>query len=415
MTTVQNAAVADPDRLQALDLIRGAAVLGILIVNMQLFSMPDALSVNPFALGQPSNSDLTIWSVIQVLAESKFMTIFSMLFGAGIVLMTSRVERRGANPGRLHYRRMFWLLIFGLLHAYLLWHGDILVFYAVCGMLVYAARRLQPRALAALGIVMLAIGTSISGAFGLTWASLPDEARTEWQSYWQPAASAVGAERAAFRGSWVEQERQRVRMSLDTHLGDIVAWGIWRAGGLMVLGMALLKLDILTGRRSRRYYVTLAAVGLATGLPLVAWGLREFFAHRSSLPDSVFLVPLWNYWGSILVALGYIGVLMTMWTSGVMPGLIARLSSVGKTAFSCYILETVICTTIFYGHGLGWFGGVDRLQQLLLTFAVWVALLLLAPLWLRRFQYGPLEWLWRRLTYGTVMPSPAGSEPAHVR
>ena len=120
------------------------------------------------------------------------------------------------------------------------------------------------------------------------------------------------------------------------------------------------------------------------------------------LPEAVFLAPQWNYWGSLLAALGYIGLLMTMWKAGMMRGLTARLAAVGRTAFSCYILETLICTGVFYGHGLGLFGSVDRLQQLILTVAVWFVLLLLAPLWLRRFNYGPLEWIWRTLTYGRV-------------
>ena len=172
----------------------------------------------------------------------------------------------------------------------------------------------------------------------------------------------------------------------------------------MLLGMALLRSGVLTGRRTRRQYALQAAIGLACGLPLVAWGLYQFQAVNWRLPDSLFIIPLWNYWGSILVALGYIGLLLTMWKAGVMRGIVSRFSAVGRTAFSGYILETLICTTIFYGHGLGLFGAVDRLQQLILTVAVWIVLLVLAPMWLHRFRYGPLEWLWRTLTYGHRVP-----------
>ena len=142
---------------------------------------------------------------------------------------------------------------------------------------------------------------------------------------------------------------------------------LWHVGGLMLLGMALLKSDVLAGRKTRRQYARLAAIGLACGLPLVAWGLYQFQAVDWRLPDSLFIIPLWNYWGSVLVALGYIGLLLMIWKAGVIRGIVLRLASVGRTAFSCYILETLICTTIFYGHGLGLFGTVDRLQQLLLT------------------------------------------------
>src|SRR6185503_3867400 len=147
-----------------------------------------------------------------------------------------------------------------------------------------------------------------------------------------------------------------------------------------------------------------AALGLGCGLPLVAWGLYQYQAANWRLPDSVFVIPLWNYWGSVLVALGYIGLLLTLWKANVLRALFSRLAAVGRTAFSGYILETLICTTIFYGHGLGLFGTVNRLQQLLLTVVIWIVLLILAPLWLRRFRYGPLEWLWRTLTYGHRVP-----------
>ena len=117
---VHAAPVAETERLQALDLLRGFAVLGILVMNIQLFTMPNAAYFNPYALGQPSGTDLTIWSIAQVLVEQKLMTIFSLLFGAGILLMTDRVEHSGLKPARVHYRRMVWLLVFGLIHAYLL-------------------------------------------------------------------------------------------------------------------------------------------------------------------------------------------------------------------------------------------------------------------------------------------------------
>ncbi|HET9192346.1 MAG TPA: DUF418 domain-containing protein [Vicinamibacterales bacterium] len=393
---------ADAGRLQALDIIRGAAVLGILLVNMQLFAMPNAATANPYALGQPSFSDLAVWSAIEVLAESKFITIFSMLFGAGVVLMTSRVEQRGLRPARLHYRRMFWLLVFGLVHAYLLWHGDILVAYAICGMLVYPARRLSARTLAVVGVLLMSVAMASALTAGFSWPYFPDELKAEWQSYWQPSPGDVADETAAFKGGWLAQQSWRASYSAEFHLQDFIVWDLWRLSGLMLLGMALLKWAVLTGGKTRRQYAVLTAMGLATGLPLAALGLSRLHAAGWRLPEAVFFAPQWNYWGSLLAALGYIGLLMTIWQAGVARGLTSRLAAVGRTAFSCYILETLIGTAIFYGHGLGLFGSVDRLQQLILTVAVWFVLLLLAPLWLRRFNYGPLEWLWRTLTYGRV-------------
>jgi uncharacterized protein len=396
--------VAETERLEAIDLLRGVAALGILLVNMQWFAMPNAAAVNPFALGQPSPTDLRVWTGIELLAESKFITVFSLLFGAGVVLMTSRLEARGVSPGRLHYRRMAWLLVFGLIHAYVLWHGDILVLYAVCGMLIYPLRRLPVRTLATLGVVALAVGMLSSLAGQISWPSWSDEVRGEWLAYWQPSTSALAAETAAFQGGWLAQEPWRAGFAAEFHIQDMLFFDLWHVGGLMLIGMALLKSDVFTGRRTQRQYAVQAVLGLACGLPVVAWGLYQYPTVNWSLPDAVFVIPLWNYWGSVLVALGYIGLLLTIWRTGVITGITSRFASVGRTAFSCYILETLICTTVFYGHGLGLFGTVDRLRQLLLTIVIWIVLLALAPVWLRRFRYGPLEWLWRSLTYGHTVP-----------
>ena len=396
--------VQDSERLQTLDVLRGFAVLGILVMNIQLFTMPYAAYFNPYALGVPPVADLWIWSISHVLADQKFMTIFSLLFGAGVLLMTTRAAEKGASAARLHYRRMTWLLVFGLAHAYLLWHGDILVLYAVCGMVVFPMRRLSPRTLAIVGVAFLAVGSAISLAGGLTMGAWPAEAIADWQQFWSPSPEELAAETAAFQGGWLEQQPWRVGYSAEFHLEDILFWGLWRAGGLMLLGMALFKWGVLPGARRPAFYAQQTAIGLGVGIALVAWGLMQHHATGWNMRDSFFLVGQWNYWGSILVSLGYIGLLVTIWKAGVARGLTARFAAVGRMAFSCYIVETLVSTLVFYGHGLGLFGTVDRLQQMVFTFAVWVVLLVVAPLWLARFQYGPLEWLWRSLTYGRFEP-----------
>jgi len=319
-------------------------------------------------------------------------------------LMTGRLADRGVSSVLLHYRRMAWLLVFGLLHAYLLWHGDILVLYAVCGMLVYPCRRLSPGSLVVAGLLLMALPTVASIAADMSWPLASDVSRAEWLSYWQPSASALAAETTAFKSGWLGQEAWRAHYVAEFHLVDMVSADVWHVGGLMLIGMALLKSGVLAGNRTRREYAVLAAVTLPAGFSLVTWGLYQYEAAGWQLPDVVFVVPLWNYWGSLLVAIGYIAVLLMAWKAAVIRGIASRLVAVGRTAFSGYILQTLICTMVFYGDGLGLFATVNRAAQLWLTVAIWVALLVLSPLWLRRFRYGPLEWLWRRLTYGVVMP-----------
>lgn len=408
--------VAESDRYEAIDVLRGVAVLGILVMNIQSFAMVFAAYFNPTALGPPSRTDFAVWSLSHLFFDQKFMTIFSALFGAGVVLFSERAAARGGRPAVLHYRRMLWLLVFGLMHAYLLWYGDILVLYAVCGMLVYPLRKLAPRTLLVCGVLVISVASIFAIGAGLSMPTWPPEEVALIARIFQPDAATIAAEEAAFRGGWLAQMEPRVFYTWGFHTFEMWIWGIWRAGGLMLIGMGLLKLGVVNGQRSASFYQRLALVGFGVGLPIIAWGLSRNIAAEWRMQYSFFQGMQWNYWGSLLASLGWTGLVLWFWRSGAARGLVARLGAVGRTAFSCYILETLICTTVFYGHGLGLFGGVDRVGQLVTTVLVWAVLLMLAPWWLRRFQYGPLEWLWRTLTYGRLEPlareRPAAPAPA---
>ncbi len=340
---------------------------------------------------------------MHLLVDQKFMTIFSLLFGAGVFLMTSRVTDRGGRPAPIHYQRMAWLLVFGLLHAYLLWHGDILVLYALCGLWVYPARHLAPRRLLIFGAILLAIGSFLSIASGLSMRFWPPEhLRLLTEDFWSPPPARIQQEIAAFRGGWLTQLPWRAAFAFEFHTFDIWFWGIWRATGLMLIGMALYKSRVLTGEQPPAYYTRLAFLGLGIGLPMVATGLLQSHWSGWNVRDAFFLTSQWNYWGSILVSLAWIALILRWCQSGVGRAFIARLAACGRMAFSCYIAETFICTTVFYGHGLGQFARIDRLGQVFVTFAGWLVMLAAAPLWLARFRFGPLEWLWRAATYGHV-------------
>jgi len=150
------------ERFAALDTLRGVAVLGILIMNIYAFAMPFAAYMNPLQMGGLEWYNLGTWFATHIVADQKFMSIFSMMFGAGLVLMWQRAEARGAKFGRIYYRRMFWLLVIGMLHGYLLWFGDILFYYAFVGMLLYPARKWQPRTLIIVACLLLPITLAIS-------------------------------------------------------------------------------------------------------------------------------------------------------------------------------------------------------------------------------------------------------------
>jgi uncharacterized protein len=390
---------AEPERIRSLDTLRGFALLGILVMNVQSFSMPFAAYMNPTNYGDLHGINFAVWLAGHLFFDQKFLSLFSMMFGAGIVLMTTRVAERAERPARLHYRRMLWLLLFGLLHAYLLWYGDILVLYALSGMLVYPARKWKQRTLLIVAAASLAFGSLISLFFGLSMPYWPPQNVTEVAQMWQPPPEKINAELQAYQDGWLKQMEHRVPTAFEFQVFPTVFF-IWKPAGLMLLGMAFYKMGVLAAQASRAAYVWMVAAGLGVGLPLVGYGVYRNFSSGWQMRYSMFLGQQWNYWGSLLVALAWMGALMLVCKSGALQGLRSRLAAVGRVAFSNYLLQTVLCTTVFYGHGFGWFGSAERWQQALVVIGVWAVQLLVSPIWLRQFNFGPLEWLWRSLTYG---------------
>jgi uncharacterized protein len=385
-------------RIASIDVLRGFAVLGILVMNVQSFSMPSAAYSNPTAYGDLSGANLWVWVLSHVLAAQKMITIFSMLFGAGIVLMTERAGADG-RPAILHYRRMGWLILIGLLHARLLWYGDVLYAYGMCGLVAYFFRGLRPLALIAWAVLFIAFSSANDLSFGVSLQSSPPDQIAQAESGWQPSAEEIDREVMAYRGGWLDQLPMRSAQAdyLETS-GFITLIGP-DILGRMLLGMALLKLGVFSARRSRRFYLRLLAVGSGVGIPVVAYGVYSNFAAGWDVRYSLFLGSQFSDWASIPVALGWVGTVMLACRSAAFAPITRVVAAVGRMAFTNYLVQTLICTTIFYGHGLGLFGRVDRVGQLGIVLVIWAVELMVSPLWLTRFQFGPLEWLWRCLTY----------------
>ena len=404
MVGFEPAPTALPDRIQALDVLRGIAVLGILIMNIQSFSMIEAAYINPTAYGDLAGLNKWVWILSHVFACEKFMTIFSVLFGAGIILLTRKLEARGMSAAGIHYRRTLWLIVVALIHAYWFWYGDILFVYGLSALLVYLFRKASPKKLIIAGLIVIAVPSLLYLMFGLSVPYWPPEAVQSNLATWSPSAQAVAAEIAAYRGGWIRQMDARVPASIFHQTFLILVWYGWRVVGLMMAGMALFKWGILTAERSDRFYRRAALIGLGLGLPLVIIGVVRNFAENWRMEFSMFNGWQFNYWGSLPVAFGYIGLVMLLCRSALWPGLKGLLADVGRMAFSNYLLQTLICTALFYGHGFGLFGRVERSGQILIVFGVWVVLVIFSRLWLRSFRFGPAEWLWRSLTYRRRQP-----------
>ena len=396
--------VTQQERIASIDVLRGFAVLGILVMNIQSFSMIGAAYLNPTAYGDLEGANYTVWLLSHVFADRKFMTIFSMLFGAGIALMATRREAAGGRPAGLHYRRTGVLLVIGLLHGYLLWYGDILHAYALCGFIVYLFRRRRAMTLLVIGLLSITFASAIAIFFGWSVQYWPPEALQNTMQWWKPTEEIIAAEVAAYRGGWVGQLPHRASTAIFFQTALFLIESLWRAGGLMLVGMGLFKLGVLSAKRSVGAYVAMIVVGFTVGIPIILYGVHRNFALDWTFESCFHFGAQFNYWGSLYVAIGWVGVVMLVCKLGIAPLLTRTLAAVGQMAFTNYLLQTVICTTLFYGHGFGLFGKVDRLGQILTVFVIWVVLLLISPLWLARFRFGPAEWLWRSLTYGKAQP-----------
>ncbi len=382
------------ERIVSIDVLRGFALLGILLINVWVFAMPEVTLSNPRVYGDFSGDNYAAWLGSHVLAEGKMISIFTLLFGAGVLLFT---ENKPGDAVGLFQRRNAWLLAIGLAHAYLLWYGDILVTYALCRSAVVYIREWPARSQIGVGIALLAI-ISVS-ELAVAVSAGEDAIRAQWE----PTAAAIQSEVETYRSGWLAQMDHRVPTSFRRQTSGFIGYSAWRVGGLMAIGMGLYKSGVLTNERSAQEYRRLALASGTAGFAMVLAGVWYITAADWGAGAALYFRQF-NHWGSLLVALCYVAGVMLFcrrWGDGIVAG---ALAAVGRTALSNYLLQTVLATSIFYGHGLGLFGSVSRVEMLGVVGTIWAVQIPLSALWLRYFRFGPIEWLWRTATYGEPQP-----------
>ncbi|MCH2180608.1 MAG: DUF418 domain-containing protein [Mariniblastus sp.] len=393
-------------RILSLDLLRGVAVLGILAMNIQSFSMIDAAYLNPASFGDFTGVNGWVWYITHLVADTKFITIFSILFGAGVVLMADRARAQGRSAASLHYRRMFWLLLFGLVHAYLLWYGDILVTYAICGICIYPLHRLRNRWLIPLALLLLLIPSLLIMGLGATVPFWPAEEVAAFRADSLPDEGEIERQLQIYRGGWLDQVEHRAVNAIFMQTFLLLILNFWRASGLMLLGMVFLRWGVLQARSSVGFYLLMVVVGCAVGLPLIAHGVAGAMEHEWDPIYVMFKGMQFNYWGSLFVAAAWIGAVMIVSKVGWVPlqPLVAALAATGRMAFTNYLAQTVIACLIFYGYGLGYHGYLERWEQMVVVLGIWLLQLIGSQWWLAHFRYGPMEWLWRSLVLWKRQP-----------
>lgn len=383
-------------RIESLDVLRGLALIGILVMNIQSFSMIETAYANPTSYGNLEGANYWVWFFSHLFADSKFMAIFSMLFGAGIILFCDNAEKKDIHPATIHYKRNFWLIVIGMIHAYFFWQGDILVGYALCAFVLYFVRKFKASTLFKMGIALLVVPPLIFYLLQVSFQYMPEDAYQDLQD-WHPNPDKIAEEIAQYQVGFFQLIPFRASRTI---LAQTILFGIytfWRAAGMMLLGMALYKWDFLTARKSNKLYIITALISASVGFPIILYGIQQHFAHNWSFEHSMFGGSNYNYLGSIFVAIFYSAMIQIMVKNQFFPWKRKILSSLGKLALTNYLGQTLICSFIFYGYGLGLFGKLERKEQILVVLGVVVFQIIFSLLWTKFFRFGPMEKLWRKL------------------
>lgn len=394
------APVSAADRFESLDVLRGVAVLGILMLNVQAYLMAANAYVYPPAHMDVTGANAQAWLISHVFFELKFITIFSALFGAGMILMVGEAE--GASR-KLHFSRMTWLLVIGLVHMFGLWFGDILTTYAIAGFIIVFFRRMSPGKLIGWGLFWIALsGLLMVGLFSL-FALIPEDAGMSPVDLGIAYSDeALATMQAQYHAGWLES---RIPNAINA-LGNLATFPLFggRIIGVMFIGMALFKLGFFTAKWSARAYLAALVAGLAIGLPLAGWGGHHAVETGWAL-EGLWLHTATNYIGSLGVSFGYAAAVMLICKAPALKLLRLPFAAAGRMAFTNYLTQSIVMV----GLAVGWFGPamwgeLERTELVELVMWVWLAQLIVSPIWLAVFRFGPFEWLWRSLSYGQAQP-----------
>ena len=387
--------------------------MGIFSVNVVGFAMIEAAYFHPPNMGFDGLADRLMWFANFVLVDGKMRSLFSMLFGASMLLVAERAEASGQSPVSVHYRRLVVLLLFGLAHFYFIWFGDILTSYAAVGMVVFLVWRLNAVTLGAMAITLylFAFANSLGDAAWLRQAveiveggrsANPDlfaaaEATVRWLS---PEKSYVLHDLAIHQdyGAYV---REMTGPRASEPFRTIAA--LWpETMALMLLGMAAYRSGFLTGSWSRETYRWVALGGIVTGAALSAVLAVIVWSGGFELPTTMIALQTWSMPAHPVMALAYAALIILLIRER--GALTQRFAAVGRAAFTNYLGTSIVATLVFNGWGLGLYDKLSRAECWLLVPIVWLIMLAWSKPWLDRFRYGPFEWAWRSLSRGRIEP-----------
>lgn len=415
------------ERIYSMDIIRGISVFGILLMNIVGFGLFKAYE-DPTNSGGATGWDLNVWWINTMFFEGTMRGMFSILFGAGILLFTGRSENNsGSSVTDLYFRRLLWMLLFGVIHCYLLlWDGEILYAYAIVGMFAFSFRHLKPKHLIIGATFILLIATAFNGRDYFQTKKMFESATTAEQKkskgeklnkeeentivQWNNKVSEMKATPAQLKDEM--EARSKGYLSIVIHKAPLNEFmqttflyrlNFWDILAMMLLGMAFFKLGILKATRSTRFYILMAVIGYSIGVTVNYLECTHLISNHFSILSFHKSAMTYNL-GRIPTTMGHIALIMLFIKSGWLPLLQRALAAVGQMAFTNYITQSIICNFIFLGYGFAMFGKLQRHELYYIVFSIWIFQLIVSPIWLTYFRFGPLEWMWRSLTYWQRQP-----------
>jgi uncharacterized protein len=398
------------ERVEILDLLRGIALLGILMVNMPLMNAPFVTEMAHFSLWTDPANLLADW-VIKFFFTGKFYTLFSMLFGIGFYFFLKKADDTGKSVIPLFRRRLGWLLAIGVLHVVLLWYGDILVFYALFGFLMILFRKKSNRALIIWAICIMLIPIIIASFFVLMVKlalSMPESADTILDSFEQAEIQMKSLLQRALivypAGSFTEIVNMRLE-EYKNILGGILFF-FPNVLAMFLVGMVFAKKKVFEDLGANRVFFKRL---LLISLPFALFGNWIFATYAGEASYIMFdwdmVISLFGHaLGGPAMTFVYISIIAHCYHKGYLRKITNAIAATGRMALTNYLMQSLIATTIFFSYGLGWYGKVNYWQGMILTVGIYFVQVLWSPLWLRNYKYGPMEWLWRTLTYGRKQP-----------
>ncbi len=414
------------ERIHALDVMRGVVLCGILLMNINMFGLAEAYN-DPTVAGGADGLNLYTWITTNLLFEGTMRGLFSLLFGVGMFILLDRLEKKGAGlkSADIYFRRLTYLLVFGLIHGYLLlWTGEILYDYALMGFLVYSFRNMAPKKLILAAALLILAGSvwnyseyresqklvadvALIDAYKTEQKELTKElkeSQTKWETIQEKRSpEAIEEFNTSMQKGYFDVVAFLAPINLHTDKYMSYRYGLWDVLSMMLIGIALFRWKILAAQKSFKFYGGLAASGYLIGLSVNFYELQIILDDQFSYV-SMAKSNLTYELGRISICMGHIGLIMIMCKSTLLPGLKSRLAAVGKMALTNYLMHSVICMIVFTGVGFGLFGKLQRFELLYVVFSIWIFQLILSPIWLRYFHFGPMEWLWRNLSYQKIHP-----------